>query len=335
MEIRQLKYFIAVAEELNFTRAAERCHIAQPPLSQQIKKLEEELGTLLFNRTNRSVELTDEGRALLPVARNVLDTLAAGVEQVRMVSRGEVGQLRIGFLNSAIQTRFPEAVTGFRKRFPGIVLDIREMQSADQNKALHDGELDVALCHHCYADDEGLSSKVFLRDAYILAVHRDHPLAARGTAGWKDLDNESFIMFSHQHYPASYERAVNRFSSMDINPRIVQEAKTHQTKLALVAAGMGMGFVPERMRAVCPEHVRLVPFKWDGVKHHSALKLAWKQGPISTALQCFLDVMDEFRHDPREGAPVKADPAVAWACPEPGVGGGGVPDFLLPNKGEE
>ena len=99
MELRQLKYFIAVAEELNFTRAAERCHIAQPPLSQQVKKLEEELGVRLFDRTNRSVSLTKEGETFLPSARSVLSTLDAGVEQVRMVSRGEVGLLRVGFLS--------------------------------------------------------------------------------------------------------------------------------------------------------------------------------------------------------------------------------------------
>ena len=327
MELRQIRYFIAVAEELNFTRAAERCHIAQPPLSQQIKKLEEELGVKLFDRTNRSVSLTKEGETFLPSARTVMSTLEAGVEQVRMVSRGEVGLLRVGFLSSAIQSRFPEAVTAFRARFPGIVLDMREMQSLDQNKGLHADELDVALCHHCYADDEGLKSSVFLRDNYFLAVHRDHPLASRGAAGWKDLDGESFIMFSHHLYPVSFKRSLDRFKTFGINPRIVQEAKTHGTKLALVAAGMGVGFVPERMRAVCPEHVRLISFKWDGVKHHSDLKFAWRKGPKSTALTRFLEVMNEFSQKAKDGTPVKPDPTVSWGCPEPG---GAVPDFLLP-----
>ncbi|MBI9080734.1 MAG: LysR family transcriptional regulator [Pseudodesulfovibrio sp.] len=297
MELRQLKYFIAVAEELNFSRAAERCHIAQPPLSQQIKKLEEELGVRLFDRTNRKVSITAEGGKFLCVARNTLETLECGVDQVRMMSRGEIGRLRVGFLNSGIQTDFPKAVTAFRKAHPGIILDIREMQSADQNAALRSGELDAGLSHHCYADHVDLEARVFLVDKYYLAVHEEHPLAGKSSVNWADLDNEPYIMFSREHYPTAYDRAIACFREHNIMPRIVQEAKTHHTKLSLIAAGMGIGFVPERMRAVCPDCVRMLSADLDGETSYSSLKLVWKKGEKTPALRFFLEVMGAFCQD--------------------------------------
>jgi DNA-binding transcriptional LysR family regulator len=295
MELRQLKYFVAVAEELNFTRAAKRCHIAQPPLSQQIKKLEEELETKLFDRTNRAVSLTKEGKSFLCVARNTLDTLECGVSKIKSIARGEIGILRIGFLNSAIQTRFPEALTEFRKRHPGIKLEIQDMESRILKRAILDDELDVGICHHKESDSETLKFRIFLNDPYFLAVHKDHRFVEKGTAGWKDLDGEPFIMFSRENYPNSYERSIARFNERGTRPKIIQEAQTQQTKLSLIAAGMGMGFVPSRMKSVCPACVRMLPFQWDGVSPNSALKVAWKHGEISTALQLFLDVLDEYR----------------------------------------
>lgn len=344
MELRQLRYFIAVAEELNFTRAAERCHIAQPPLSQQIKKLEEELGARLFNRTNRVVSLTDEGKSFLCVARNTLETLDAGVERVKSIARGEIGRLRVGFLNSGIQTDFPKAVTAFRKAHPGILLDIREMQSADQNAALRANELDAGLSHHCYADHEDLDAQTFLVDKYYLAVHEEHPLAQKGSVEWADLDKQPYIMFSREHYPEAYDRAIALFHQRKVMPRIVQEAKTHQMKLSLIAAGMGIGFVPDRMRAICPDCVRMIPADLEGETSHSSLKIVWRKGDSSPALKCFLDVVGGFCRD--DGTKI----VQCWQPMEEGdsmdceqgktkaqaVGtnnfptGNGVPDFLYP-----
>lgn len=241
MELRQLRYFIAVAEELNFTRAAERCHIAQPPLSQQIKKLEEEIGVKLFDRSNRVVALTEEGKTFLCVARNNLETLACGVNKIKSIARGEVGRLRIGFLNSAIQTKFPAALAEFRKRYPGIILDIQEKESSIQKHEILEGDLDVAICHHCYADHDKMESRTFLKDSYYLAVHESHPFVNKGTAGWDDLKDEPFIMFSRKDYPNAFERSITRFHERGAMPRIVQEARTQQVKLSLIAAAVLSG----------------------------------------------------------------------------------------------
>lgn len=302
MELRQLKYFIAVAEELHFGRAAERCHIAQPPLSQQIKRLEEELEVQLFERTSRKVSLTEEGRMFLQVARDTLNTLEGGVEKMRMMAEGIIGKLRIGFLSSGLHTDFLRGVTEFRKRYPGIQLDIREMQSSDSNVALRAGDLDLGLLHYCYADHYKLESRTFLADRYFLAVHEDHPLAEKRIAGYPDLDGEPYIMFSREHYPDAYERAITRYHRHGVHPRVVQEAKTHQTKLSLIAAGMGIGFVPERMRAVLPDTVRMIPFDFQNETHRIPVKLVWRKGDQSPALKCFLEVIEEFcREDDEDG----------------------------------
>lgn len=302
MELRQLKYFIAVAEELHFGRAAERCHIAQPPLSQQIKRLEEELGVKLLERTSRKVSLTDEGTTFLAVARDTIATLEGGIEKMNMMAEGIIGKLRVGFLSSGLFTDFLKGVTAFRKRYPGIQLDIREMQSSDQNLALRSGEMDVGLSHHCYANHYHLEARTFLADRYYLAVHEEHPLAERGHAGYPDIDREPFIMFSRQHYPDAYDRAIGRYHKYGVQPRIVQEAKTHLTKLSLIAAGMGIGFVPERMRAALPSTVRLIPFDFQGEVHLTPLKLVWRKGDRSPALRCFLEVMEGFCRQENDSA---------------------------------
>lgn len=294
MELRQLKYFIAVAEELHFGRAAERCHIAQPPLSQQIKRLEEELGVILLERTSRKVSLTDEGSMFLAVARDTLCTLDGGIEKMHMMAEGLIGKLRVGFLSSGLHTDFFKGVTAFRKKYPGIMLDIREMQSSDQNNALRAGDLDVGLSHHCYANHYNLEAKTFMADRYFLAVHHEHPLVAKGHAGYPDIDKEPFIMFSRQHYPEAYDRAIGRYYKYGVQPRVVQEAKTHQTKLSLIAAGMGIGFVPERMCAALPDCVRMIPFDFQGEVHNTPLKLVWRKGDKSPTLKCFLEVLSEF-----------------------------------------
>ena len=294
MELRQLKYFIAVAEELHFGRAAERCHIAQPPLSQQIKRLEEELDVKLLERTSRKVSLTEAGGMFLSIARDTLCTLECGVERMHMMTQGLIGKLRVGFLSSGMHTDFFKGVTAFRKKYPGIMLDIREMQSSDQNNALRAGDLDVGLSHHCYANHYNLEAMTFMADHYFLAVHEEHPLVAKGHAGYPDIDGEPFIMFSREHYPEAYDRAITRYHKRGVQPRIIQEAKTHQTKLSLVAAGMGIGFVPARMRAVLPDCVRMIPFDFQGESHVTPLKLVWKKGNKSPALKCFLEVLGEF-----------------------------------------
>lgn len=296
MELRQLRYFIAVAEESHFGKAAERLHMAQPPLSQQIKKLEEDLGVMLFNRTKRSVKLTREGLQFLTVARNTLETLNAGAEQVRMMARGEVGKLRVGFMSSASQSNFPDAVAEFRKQHPSIVLELHDHHSDETLSMLRRDELDVGIVQGSTADYRELEWMVFMLDPYVLAIREDHKLARCGQVGFTALSNETLIMPPRAHYPATYGAIMDMFEERGATPRIVQEADTHQTRLALVAAGMGVSFVPVRMEQALPRSVKLLPFRWPQDPPMSELRLVWRRGDESAALRAFSSVMKKFAH---------------------------------------
>ncbi len=293
MELRQLRYFIAVAEEKHFGRAAERLHMAQPPLSQQIKKLEEDLGVMLFNRTKRSVKLTREGSRFLAVARNTLDTLNTGAEQLRMMARGEVGRVRVGFINSAAQSNFPDAVAAFRRDHPSIALDIQDTHTPEAMEKLKAEELDAALIQGG-VDDKALESMAYLMDPYVLAMRQDHRLARCVRVGFKTLHNETLIMPPREYYPATYGAIMNMFEERGLSPRIVQEVDQHQTRLALVAAGMGVSFVPARMEQACPRSVKLMQFRWPQHPPMSELLLVWRRGDDSVALALFLEVMRRF-----------------------------------------
>lgn len=296
MELRQLRYFIAVAEEKHFGRAAERLHMAQPPLSQQIKRLEEDLGVMLFNRTKRSVKLTREGLQFLTVARKTLETLNTGAEHIRMMARGEIGKLRIGFINSAAQSAFPDAVASFRKKHPSIALDIQDVHSDESMILLRKDELDACIVQGSNADYRHLEWIVFMRDPYVLAVREDHKLARCGQVGFTALHSETLIMPPREYYPETYGAITAMFEERGATPSIVQEADTHQTRLALVAAGMGVTFVPARMEQACPRSVTLVPFRWPVDPPMSELRLVWRSGDDSIALSMFVDVMEKFAH---------------------------------------
>lgn len=297
MELRQLRYFIAVAEEMHFGRAAERLHMAQPPLSQQIKKLEEDLGVRLLDRNRRRVELTREGIQFLSVARNTLEVLETGADQVRRISRGEIGKLRIGFISSAAQSQFPEAVAEFRKQHPGIVLDIKDVHSQDVIDAVRDGHLDAGVIQS--RAEEGYNSLEwlsFLLEPYMLAVREDHALACNGRVDVRALDRQPLIMLPREHYPATWETLTSLFDSANIRPRIVQEVDPHLTRLALVAAGMGVSFVPARMERVCPPSVRLVSMHWKERRPMSELRLIWRRNDKAAGLDMFIKVMQRFCH---------------------------------------
>ncbi|WP_147822511.1 LysR family transcriptional regulator [Salidesulfovibrio onnuriiensis] len=296
MELRQLRYFIAVAEEKHFGRAADRLHMAQPPLSQQIKKLEEDLGVMLFNRTKRSVKLTREGLQFLTVARNTLDTLNSGTEQIRMMARGEIGKLRIGFINSASQSNFPDAVAEFRKKHPSITLDIQDIHSDKSLALLRVDELDACIVQGGTADFRDLEWMTFMLDPYVLALREDHKLAKCSHVGFAALHSETLIMPPRECYPETWTAIMHMFEERGATPSIVQEADTHQTRLALVAAGMGVSFVPLRMEQSCPRSVKMMPFRWPQDPPMSELRLVWRRGDDSLALSLFIEVMKRFAH---------------------------------------
>ncbi len=257
MELRHLRYFVAVAEELSFRRAAERLHVAQPPLSQQIKQLEAEVGTMLLRRTSRRVELTDAGVVFLERARRTLRDAELAVESARRTARGEIGWLNVGFVDSAAYELLPPVLRAFRARAPGVRLELRELATEHQLPALAD-ELDVGLVREVN-DLPGLHRTPLLREPLLAAVPLGHALASRARVQLVQLAAEPFVFFPRARVPRVYDHLVALCRAAGFSPRTVQEALQYPTMLGLVAAGFGIAIVPTCVRALHLAGVAYVP----------------------------------------------------------------------------
>ena len=292
MELRQLRYFVALAEELHFGRAARRVHVSQPPLSQQIRALEEELGARLFDRTSRRVLLTPEGEAFLEDVRGVLRGLEEAVDRVRGVAQGERGRLRVGFVGSAVSTRFPAGVAAFRERHPAVRLELRESGTLVQRRAIAEGRLDVGLFRNLGETPDDLTTEPFLHDSYILALPERHPLARRDSVNLADLRDVPLVMYPRPVFPAAYDAIIEACRSVGFSPRIGQEAVSIGTQKALVAAGTGVAIVPGATRREPREGVAYRTII--GPLPDIRLDLAWRKGRDDALLRAFLDAVRPF-----------------------------------------
>ena len=267
MELRHLRYFVAVAEELHFTRAAERLHIAQPPLSQQIRALEEELGVRLFERTRRSVALTDAGTALLGRARELLAATQALPAELQRIARGEVGQLRIGFSSTLPLTKvLRDVVADWRRTHPDVALHLREMHSARQFEALRAGDLDVGLVRYNERAPDGIRLQLLRRDPLRLVVPATHRFARRRSVSIADCRDEAFIGFPGDAGTGTGPLLERLCAQAGFAPRIAQEAREATTQIGLVAAGLGIAVLPAPLEAVRIEGVHYVPLQDEGAQ---------------------------------------------------------------------
>lgn len=248
MELRHLRYFVAVAEECHFGRAAERLHIAQPPLSLQIKQLETELGVTLLIRSTRKVELTAAGQRYLERAREVLAAVAAAGDEAERVASGEIGRLAIGFTGSATYELLPTLTRVLRADFPRIELDLKgEMLTPDQVEALHDRTLDLGFLRPpVHAPD--LDVRLLRREPLIAVLPETHPLAASETVRLAHLRDEPFITYPSQHRSVVYDAVIDACQTAGFSPSKVQEVGETSTLVAFVAAGIGVALVPASVR---------------------------------------------------------------------------------------
>ena len=245
MELRQLRYFVAVAEELHFRRAAARLHISQPPLSQQIARLEEELGCRLLNRTRRRVELTAAGQAFLRDARAMLGELDVAVATARRIEAGQAGRLRINFVGSALLSIVPGIVQRFRRGRPEVEIELRERSTVEQLRALSAGVIDVGLVRPPVQTAEDLRSEVVMRERTVAAIPIGHPLAALRRVPLRRLAAEPLVMFPRQQAPGFHDLLTGRLAATGTSPQVVQYAPEMLTIIGLVAAGIGVSPVPE------------------------------------------------------------------------------------------
>jgi len=247
MELRHLRYFIAVAEELNFTRAAERLHMAQPPLSQQIQHLEAELGFQLFRRTKRTVVLTEAGQVFFEESQKILLQVDRAIQLAQQTSRGELGQLTIGFVSSAAYNVVPAILQQFRTLHPAVKLELREMRTNEQLQRLRFGQIDIGFVRPPIEED-GINSEIVFREALIVALPETHPNADRAHVELRELAGEPFILFPRSLAPGLYDPIVSLCLEAGFSPIAGQEAIQMQTIISLVAAEMGVAIVPASMQ---------------------------------------------------------------------------------------
>jgi DNA-binding transcriptional LysR family regulator len=244
MELRQLRYFVAVAEELHFRRAAQRLHISQPPLSAQIAALERELGCRLLERSRRRVQLTPAGESLLRDARALLSELDGAVATARLIASGQRGRLRVNFVGSALFSLVPALVQRFRAARPAVELELRERSTVEQLRAVASGATDVGLIRLPTELPAELRAEVVLREPTVLALPSAHRLAARRRILPRNVAEEPFVLFPRAQAPGFHDLLVGSLAAAGAPPRVVQNAPEMATIIGLVAAGIGLSLVP-------------------------------------------------------------------------------------------
>ncbi|MFI6808986.1 LysR family transcriptional regulator [Streptomyces luteogriseus] len=300
LPLPQLHAFVVLAEELHFGHAAARLGIAQPPLSQQIRRLEEKVGHALFTRAPGRVTLTAAGRELLPAARRALTDLANGLAAARAVGSGSAGRLRIGFAASLALTVLPGLLRTFRHQFPGVHLDIHEMTTAPQIAALHDRSIDIGLLREPPADEAELSFRTVLSEPFVAVLPSTHPLATQRTVRLAQLADSPFVLLPRSVGPSLHDQIIGLCSAAGFTPQVVQHAVEWQTVCALVETGLGVSLAPASIRRIRLKGVAFRRIEPDTARTRVAI--AWReddrnplvarllatisQGPPSSTLSC-------------------------------------------------
>jgi DNA-binding transcriptional LysR family regulator len=283
IDLRHLRYFVAVAEELHFSRAAQRLGIAQPPLTQQIQKLEAALGHRLFERSSRRTALTETGAVLLEEARQVLDRFQRALDAARRAGRGETGRLTVGTPPSVMLSALPKIIRRYRARFPEVGFTLRELSTSAIADAIDSGAIDLGFLREAPAS-EALASEIVLREPVAVALASSHRLARRVRLPLRALAREPFVLFPRQLGPAFYDQFIGFCRDAGFSPHIVQEATQWQSVVAMVAAGVGVSLVPGCVRKI----------RWPGVVFRplpnltTTVSLCWKKGRTSPTMQTFL-----------------------------------------------
>ena len=295
MDLRQMRYLIAVSEELNFTRAAERCNVSQPPLSRAIRDLEEEVGARLFDRSTHHVALTPAGESLVADARKALAIAEEGLERARRLSRGFTGTLTFGFGGSTVYALLPLLVRRFREAAPSVHIRFQAMSVLHQIEALRDGQIDVGIVR-LPIFDELIDTKFVYSEPLAVALPWGHPLLAHsGAVDIAELQSNRFVTYE----PA---RGFNFHSDLHalcrragFTPAIAHEAPTTEAVVGIVACGEGVAIIPSsaerlRMRGVSFRPLAAVPA--DASLHTVRFALAWRKGQPGSTVQKFLDTVD-------------------------------------------
>jgi DNA-binding transcriptional LysR family regulator len=291
MNLDQLRYFVAVAEELHFRRAAERLHVSQPSLSLQVRMLEEQLGARLFSRTTRQVALTETGAVLLEKARRIIGLMREARSSVEEVSSGRSGKLRIGFtMSTTFQPFFYLSVLKYRRAYPDVAVTLSEGSSGRQIEELQTGTLDVGFVREPFNQTAGLEFTHLVEDALVLAIHHSHALASRRhSVAIAELRDEPMISYPAGGGIGIYHQIMQLCERAGFKPRIVQEAMEPSVIIGLVAAGLGAAIVPASLKGIHIAQVVYKPIR--GSIARTALYLASREADASPRLKAFRGVV--------------------------------------------
>jgi DNA-binding transcriptional LysR family regulator len=295
MDLRRLRYFVAVAEELSFNRAAQRLRISQPPLSNQIKQLEEELGVQLFERSSRGVRMTEAGEALLDEARWIFVQLEQTIRVVQRIGHGEVGRLTLGFVPSASNEVLPSILRTFRHRYPDVDLFLREMRPDRVVQRLHDQQIDAGFLY-LPLDDASLNTECVSREPLVLALPESHRLASKPRIALQALTEEPFILTARYSMPGLYGQVIKACHQAGFVPRAVQkDVWLMQTIVGLVAGNIGVALVPASLRNLRRRGVVYKPVY--GLSPTVELGMVWRRDDPGAVLHSFLRVVRTQRSE--------------------------------------
>jgi len=291
MELRHLRYFVAVAEQLHFRHAAEIVHVAQPALSQQIRQLEEEIGVTLFERSRHKVRLTPAGKAFYENAQRILKQADQAVAGARKVEFGDAGTIRIGFVSTAAIRVLPDAVKKLQRQVPSAEVELNELAAGDQIDWLYREQLDIGFVHAKLSEDV-LKTMIVARDRLIVAVPGSCKLAGCKRVDLKDLASWTAIMPAGHSISGFYEQVRMAYQVAGVRPKRVHYTRLLQTGLLLVAAGVGVSLIPESFQSI---HVKGVVYKKLQVEPPlSELVAAWRRDNTSPLLNRFIKILPEL-----------------------------------------
>ncbi len=286
MELRHLRYFVTLAEELHFGRAAERLHIAQPPLSQQIRQLETELGFELFHRTKRKVQLTEAGQVFLDEVQQIFKQLEQAIQVGRQTSRGEMGQLVVGFVSSAPYNILPTILRAFRSSVPEVRLELHELTTNEQFRWLRESRIDVGFVRPPVEDT--FNFEIIFQESLVVALPDTHELANQSNVCLRSLKNEPFILFPRLLAPGLYDLIISLCQQAGFSPNVTQEAIQMQTIVSLVAGGLGIAIVPESLQNL--QRTGVVYKIVQEPTPKTAIAIIWRQNDTSATVQKFLEI---------------------------------------------